>query len=140
MMNKNLELINELVAAEPVKVTEPNQILPFVEEWREAAQEHFIVITLDGAHHVIKTRVVSVGLINRALVHPREVFRDAIIDNAAAIIMCHNHPSGNLEPSDEDIQITTRLKQASKIIGIEILDHIIISSYGHYSFLEAGKI
>ncbi len=143
-MNKKLELIKELMAIEaaetPVKITSPDHILPFVEEWREACKEHFIVTTLDGNHSVIKTRVISIGILNRTLVHPREIFRDAILDNAAAIICCHNHPSGGVTPSTEDIQITRRLKDASKIIGIEILDHVIISKRGYYSFLEEGKL
>lgn len=143
-MNRKLELIKELMAIEaaetPIKITGPDHILPAVEEWREAAQEHFIVTTLNGAHEIIKTRVVSIGLINRTLVHPREVFNNAITDNAAAIILCHNHPSGNVEPSTEDIKITARLKQAGIIIGIEIMDHIIIAKRGYYSFLEEGKL
>lgn len=139
-----LKLIKELMAIEvaetPVKITSPDQILPFVEKWRYEDQEHFIVTTLNGAHQVIKTRVISIGIMNRTLVHPREIFKGAILDNAAAIILVHNHPSGNIDPSIEDIQITKRLKDASIIIGIGILDHVIISSRGYYSFLKEGKL
>jgi DNA repair protein RadC len=137
-------LLNELFALEtanPVKkITAPSDILPAVWEYAEKNQEHFIVTSLNGAHEVIETRVCSIGLLNRTLVHPREIFRQAIIDSAAAIIIIHNHPSGNLEPSQEDNEITKRIKDAGIIIGIEVLDHIIISKCGYYSFLEEGKL
>ena len=139
-----LKLIKELmimeVAETPVKISSPDHILPFVEKWRCEDREHFIVITLNGSHNIIKTRVISIGIVNRTIVHPREIFRDAILDNAIGIILVHNHPSGNVDPSTEDIEITTRLKNASKIIGIEILDHIITAKRGYYSFLEEGKL
>jgi DNA repair protein RadC len=137
-------LLNELFALEtanPVKkITSPSDILPAVWEYAEKNQEHFIVASLNGAHEVIETRICSIGLLNRTLVHPREIFRQAIIDSAAAIIIIHNHPSGNLEPSQEDTEITKRIKDAGIIVGIKVLDHIIISKCGYYSFLEEGKL
>ena len=137
-------LLSELWALEakdPVKrVTSPANIIPAVLQYAEKDQEHFIVINLDGEHKVISINVVSMGILNRTLVHPREIFRRAIVDNSACIMLCHNHPSGNLEPSIEDIEITNRIKSAGKIIGIEVLDHIILSKRGYYSFLEEGKI
>lgn len=137
-------LLNELFALEtanPVKkITAPSDILSAVWKYAEKNQEHFLVASLNGAHEVIETRVSSIGILNRTLVHPREIFRQAIIDNASAIIIIHNHPSGNLEPSQEDIEITKRIKDAGFIVGIEVLDHIIISKCGYYSFLEEGKL
>ena len=85
-------------------------------------------------------RIVSIGLINRTIVHPREVYADAIVDRATAIIVCHNHPSGNLEPSDEDTAVTGQLKEAGEILGIKLLDHVIFAVSGYYSFLEAGAL
>lgn len=109
-----------------------------------AKQESFYVVTLDGAHKPIKALEVTKGLVNRTLVHPREIFRDAILDSAISILVAHNHPSGTLEPSTEDKEITRKLKQAGEIIGIDVLDHLIVDSSGrskgYYSFAEHGII
>ena len=90
--------------------------------------------------HVMNIHVVSLGTVNRTLIHPREVFVDAIREKATAIILCHNHPSGNSEPSDADLETTKTLVKASKIIGIPILDHIIFNCQGYFSFLEHGLL
>ena len=103
-------------------------------------QEYFIVITLDGAHNLIQKRVVFIGTLNRTLIHPREIFADALTDRAADIVLIHNHPSGSLEPSREDLDITRQLEDAGKILGINILDHIIISKSGYYSFQENKRL
>lgn len=103
-------------------------------------QEHFCVLTLNGASNIIKFHTITIGLLNHSLVHPREVFRIAIKDNAHSIICLHNHPSGNLNPSDADIQVTSQLKQAGDIIGITVLDHIIIAKTGLTSMRECGYL
>lgn len=103
-------------------------------------KENFLVLTLDGAHQVIRIRLVSLGLLNRCLVHPREVFQPAILDGAAGILAVHNHPSGLLEPSREDKDITRRLRDAGNILGIPLLDHLIVSKNGFYSFQEQGEL
>jgi DNA repair protein RadC len=84
--------------------------------------------------------VIHIGTLNQSIVHPREVFRPAIQDNAAGIIISHNHPSGTLEASRSDVQITQRLKEVSKLVGIELLDHVIISKEGYYSFSDEGLL
>ena len=99
-----------------------------------------MLITLDGASKVIEKRVIFIGTLNQSLVHPREIFRPAILDNSAGIIIAHNHPSGTLEASRADIQITDRLKDVSKLMGIELLDHVIISKNGYYSFSDEGML
>jgi len=143
-MNRKQELLHELMVMEKEnptkKITAPGDAFPLYAEYCDKKQEHFMVTTLNGAHELIKTHVVSIGLVNRTLVHPREIFRPAIEDNAAAIMICHNHPSSNLEPSIEDKEITTRLIKAGIIIGIEILDHLIVSTKGYYSFLEENLL
>lgn len=101
--------------------------------------EHFFTITLNGAHQVIDVHVTTKGLVNRTLVHPREVFRPAIADNATAIIIAHNHPSGNLDPSMEDKDVTRRIKQAGDILGIKVLDHLIFSTNEYRSMLESNE-
>lgn len=118
------------------RIQHPSDVLPLLLPYADKKQEYFLCISLNGAYEVIKTRVVSIGLLNRTMVHPREVFADPIMDRAAAIIVSHNHPSGNLEPSAEDREITSRLRKAGEIIGITLLDHIIISEKGHFSFLK----
>jgi len=85
-------------------------------------------------------RVVTIGLVNKSQVHPREVFADVIAERASAVIVAHNHPNGTLQPFNEDIKITTRLKEAASVLGINLLDHIIFNSKGYYSFAEKGKL
>ena len=121
-------------------VTRPEDILPHVAYLKEKRQEHFICITLNGAGEVLGNRTITLGLLNHSLVHPREVFAEAITDRAASIICIHNHPSGSLEPSSQDIAITTQLRDAGAIIGIQLLDHIIVSKNGHLSMRERGLL
>ena len=96
-------------------------------------QEYFVVLTLDGANRLISKRTVTIGTLTASLVHPREVFADAITDRAASIIIAHNHPSGNLEASEADKQVTHRIRKAGEILGIELIDHLIITKNGFTS-------
>ena len=130
----------EVMENRPTKIGSPSDCVPLLGDYRDCEVEKFIVIALDGSHSVIRTEVISSGILNRAIIHPREVFRTAIMANAASIIIAHNHPSGNLDPSKEDRDITYRLKDAGELLGIEVLDHIIVSIKGYYSFLEEGEI
>ena len=116
------------------------ELLPYVQNYAMKKQEHFLCVTLNGGHEIIQVTCISVGTLNATIIHPREVFSVAIKENAAAIILCHNHPSGNVEPSDADIRTTKKLIDASKIIGIPILDHIIIDCNDHFSFMENGLL
>lgn len=122
------------------KITGPGTVLALVGEIRARRQEHFLVLSLDGANRLIEKRVVFIGTLNASLVHPREVFALAITDRAAAIILVHNHPSGQLEPSREDLAITERLCQAGELLGIEVLDHLIVTAESHVSFNERGLL
>ena len=108
-------------------------------KWQGKKQEHFLLATFDGGRHLIKVYSVFIGTLNYAPIHPREIFRRAILDNAASIIVAHNHPSGNATPSEEDRQVTRDLKEAGRIIGIELTDHIIITKKnGFFSFAGNG--
>lgn len=100
-------------------------------------REHFAVLHLDTAHQLISTEIVSVGTLNAALVHPREVFKGAILANAASIICAHNHPSGRVTPSQEDRTILARLKSAAEILGITLLDFLIVSEDAYWSSSES---
>ena len=122
------------------KISAANDLIPYLLNYANKKQEHLLCISLNGAHQIIQIRVVSIGLVNTTQVHPREVFADPITDRACAVIIAHNHPSGKLDPSEEDISVTLRLEEASKILGIKLLDHIIFSIHGYYSFAEQGKI
>ncbi len=117
-------------------IMKPSDIIPYVKHYSIESKEHFICITLSGAHEIIQIHVTSIGTINKTLVHPREIFSYAIKENAAAIILCHNHPSGKVEPSEEDIESTELLREASVLLGITLLDHIIIGGDSYFSFLE----
>lgn len=121
-------------------IREPADVLKLCSHLCDRKQEHFLAITLNGAHEVIASRVITIGLVDRAQIHPREVYADAVCDRASSIIVAHNHPSGRLEPSDEDIRITEDLKAAGKLLGIQLLDHVIFSSRGFYSLREEGKM
>jgi len=122
------------------RITSAQDVYSLLHDYSSKEKEHFIAITLDGRSNVIEKRVIHIGTLNQSLVHPREVFRPAIQDNAAGIIIAHNHPSGTLEASRADSQITQRLKEVSKLVGIELLDHVIISKEGYYSFSEEGLL
>lgn len=134
------DLLSVRSTREPYKVSCPSDIFSVLKRYANARNERFIVLTLDGAHQVIKANIISIGLVNRTVVHPREVFYPAIIQNACAIICSHNHPSGRLDPSPEDRDITDRLRRASEILGITLLDHVIIGRSGFYSFVEHGLL
>ncbi|MCP4107309.1 MAG: JAB domain-containing protein [Desulfobacteraceae bacterium] len=111
--------------------------LPYLEDIKDKKQEHFVCISLNSANRVIRKRIITIGLLNKTQVHPREIFADAITDRAAAIIIAHSHPSGEPEPSVSDLKITQRIQEAGKIIGINVLDHIIVSKDSYYSFQES---
>jgi DNA repair protein RadC len=122
------------------KIRMPADVLPWLKKFAKRKTESFVVVTLNGAHEVIRTREVSRGLVNRTLTHPREVFEGAIRDRAVAIVIAHNHPSGNTQPSNEDHEVTRRMAQAGEFIGIRVLDSVIVTKVGYYSFLEQGRM
>lgn len=135
-----LEFARRVFAPRNYRIRHPSDALPLLRHYADRPQEHFIVLTLNGAHEVISVRVVSVGLVNRTLVHPREVFTDAIKDRAVAVIVAHNHPSGTVHPSNEDHAVTRSLQEAGDILGIRVLDHIVFAGAEHFSFLENGEL
>ena len=102
--------------------------------------EHFGIVLLDTKHRVLRTRVLSVGTLDASLVHPREVFREATLGGAAAIVLFHNHPSGDLVPSGDDVALTTRLVRAGDLMGVDVIDHIIVADACYCSFKETGRL
>ncbi len=115
----------------PREIRGPDDVVAFMGvRLRREQREHFVVLLLNARHEVMAYETVSVGSLNASIVHPREVFKPAVIAAAATIVLCHNHPSGDPEPSEEDLTITKRLVEAGELLGISVLDHIIIASRG----------
>ncbi|MFA6076019.1 MAG: JAB domain-containing protein [Negativicutes bacterium] len=125
----------------PQPIIKPADVTDFLKRMlTDSPQEKLIALHLNGKNEITGYNIISVGLMDRSLVHPRETFQAAILSNAAAIILAHNHPSGQLVPSDEDRKITNRLRNAGELIGIQLLDHVIVTCRGYYSFKEHGEL
>jgi len=118
------------------KIRHPKDIYNLIRHHADRKQERFLCVSLNGAHEVLAVRIITIGLVNRTIIHPREVFADPIHDRASAIAVAHNHPSGNLNPSDEDNEITNRLKASADILGLNFLDHLIFSERSYFSYRE----
>ncbi|MCX7610737.1 MAG: DNA repair protein RadC [Ignavibacterium sp.] len=135
-----LEFSKRFFIKEGIKIKNTEDVINLTSELKDKKQEYFLSLTLDGASNLIQKRTVFIGTLNHSIVHPREIFADAITDRAAGIIFVHNHPTGDANPSRQDIEITNRLVEVSKIVGIEVIDHVIISKNGYYSFQAEGKL
>ncbi len=135
-----IEFARRRIKPEGAKIETPSDLLPHVRHYADRRQEHFLCASINGANEILNIRVVSIGLVDRTPVHPREVFAEALSGRASAIIVAHNHPSGGLEPSASDVEVTGQLKAAGAVMGISLLDHIIFNQRGYFSFLEAGQL
>lgn len=124
-----------LVDSDQPIIDSPEKAVEQLADIRDKKQEYFVCLTLDGANRLITKRVITIGTLTASLVHPREVFADAITDRAASIIVAHNHPSGSLKPSDADQAVTERLREAGKLLGITLNDHLIVTKNGYSSLL-----
>jgi len=123
--------------SDPLSITSPDLLYPLIKKQiTDFYKEHFMVCSLTTRNTVIAVDVVSIGTLTASLVHPRECFSIAIKRHAATIILSHNHPSGDTDPSEDDLKITRRLVDAGKIMGIEVLDHLIITTNSYLSFKE----
>lgn len=124
--------------SKPLHTTQ--DVLACLEFFRDKKQEYFVTLSLDGAGNLILRRIVTIGLLDRSLAHPREVFAGPLTDRAASIILAHNHPSGIPEPSSQDIKTTQQLVAASILLGMPLEDHVIVTKSGYFSFRERGLI
>ena len=122
------------VSERPI-IDSPEKAVEQLSDIRDKKQEYFVCLTLDGANRLIAKRIITIGTLTSSLVHPREVFAEAISDRAASIIVAHNHPSGTLTASSADSEVTQRLEEAGAVLGIKLVDHLIVSSSGHLSIL-----
>jgi DNA repair protein RadC len=134
------ELARRYLLKDTVRITVSQDVLPLVADIAGKQQEYFVCISLNGANEVIEKRVVTIGLLDKSPIHPREVFADVIADRAAAVIFAHNHPSGDLQPSEADRHTHEQLTEAAKILGIRVLDHVIVTRKGYFGFQENGLI
>ncbi len=135
--------LSRRIQAEPFNLKKPvktpeDAARYFIPKFRGITHELFYTLLLNSSNQVFREILVSKGSLNASVVHPREVFRTAITESAASVILMHNHPSGNTEPSGEDLKITKILKEAGEILGIKVLDHIIIAGSGFTSFVQRG--
>ena len=119
-------------------IARPADVLPVIADIKDEKKEHFVAVFLNARNQVICRETVSVGSLNASLVHPREVFFPAIGSSAASVILAHNHPSEDVTPSREDIELTKRMAQAGEILGIEVLDHLVVSSQRFFSLKESN--
>ncbi len=130
-----IELSRRYLIKSNKKITSAKEVFEELLEYKNKKQEYFLTLYLDGANHLIEKRVITIGTLTQSLVHPREVLSPAIELRAASIIVAHNHPSGQLIPSIEDELITKRLLDSAKLLGIELIDHVIITNEGFKSIL-----
>ena len=132
----NYDIISRRFSRKIISIKQPNDVFQFLKKYSHSRQEQFLVITLNRSHYIIEVYISTIGLSYKTIVHPREVFIHLIKDNSFSFLVAHNHPSGHLEPSEEDKDITKTLLKSSRILGFSFLDHIIFSKNGYYSFRE----
>jgi DNA repair protein RadC len=130
--------VNYVASDKPrAKVSGPVDIADFVRSVLiDNSREQFIAMYLDASHCVVGYAIITIGIANQTLIHPREVFQRAILSGATAVVVAHNHPSGSVEPSQEDVCVTNRLKEAGTLLGIQLLDHVIVSDFAFNSLRE----
>jgi DNA repair protein RadC len=132
-------LVRDMV--ERPRLTSPRQMASYLlPEYGSCAVEQFGIVMLDTKHRVIRIKLVSVGSLDSTVVHPREVFREAAAASAAAIVLFHNHPSGDPAPSPDDITLTVRMVDAGEVMGIDVVDHLILADQTYFSMLESGRV
>jgi len=140
-MRARVMMVREGRRRKPVIVNCPSDVMRVLgAEVRRLDREHFWRIDLDAKNEVLDYEVVSMGTLTASLVHPREVFKGAILSNASGIIVSHNHPSGDPKPSQDDKQTTRRLAEAGKLLGIPLLDHVVLAEHRFFSFRERGLL
>ena len=131
----------DLPAKRSITIRSPSDVFENYQSlFKDQVRERFVVFWLNSANKVIGFEIISEGILNSSLTHPREVFRGAIVSTSASIILAHNHPSGNVEPSQEDIAITKQLVESGRIVGIPVHDHIIFADNSYTSLAERGFI
>ena len=121
-------------------IQSPVDALPYLDKMRRSSREQFVALYLNARHELVHQETISIGTLTRSLTHPREIFHPAITHLAASILVAHNHPSGDIAPSPDDLAVTKRLAEAGDLLGIPLLDHLILTTSGVYSFREHGHL
>lgn len=121
-------------------VTSPQEAVDILGKWAHEDKEHTVALFLNTKHRLIKSEVIAIGTVANTFMVPREVFRAALLAGAASLVIGHNHPSGDPEPSDDDLAVTQRISEAARIIGVNLLDHIVVGSNGWVSLARRGAI
>lgn len=135
-----IELGKRLNPENMIEILTAKDIWNCCADFRESKREHFVAFYLDTQNRLIERQIISIGTLNASLVHPREIFELALKNSAASVIFAHNHPSGEVGPSDEDEKITKRLVEAGKLLGIEVADHVIVAKTNYLSFQQKGLL
>lgn len=135
-----LEIAKRHLVRNALPVRTQEEILGRLAELRTRQQEHLVCLSLDGGQRLIAQRTVTIGTLDTVLAHPREVFSDPICERAASVIVAHNHPSGEVDPSEKDVALTQQLAAAGQLLGISLRDHIIITKTEHFSFKQHHMI
>jgi DNA repair protein RadC len=135
-----MEFTRRRIRPNGIRVRTPVDVVPLLHYLLDRPQEEVTTFSLNGAHEILRKRTVCVGLLTSCPIHPREVFVGPICDRANAVILAHNHPSGDPTPSEDDRKVTRQMKSAASIIGIKLLDHIVVARRGYYSFHEQGEL
>ena len=130
----------KIVSLKGVRLNRSDKVFDFYKTKINSSQEQFYCVYLDAGKKVIEEKLLFIGTANYSLIHPRDIFKEAYLINATGVICVHNHPSGGVKPSKEDINMTIRLREVGVIMGIKVIDHIIIGDDKYYSFLENGEI
>lgn len=133
-----IEFVRRRIKPEGIKFKDPWEIVGHIRHFADRKQEYFLCASVNGASEIMNIRVVSIGLVDRTLAHPREVFADPITDRAFGVILAHNHPMGPLQPSLSDLELTRNLQKAGEIMGMAVIDHVIFNRTEYFSFLEQG--
>jgi DNA repair protein RadC len=131
-----LELAKRYLLRDEQPLTSQQDVLIRLSDIRGKQQEHCVCLSLDGGQRLLAQRTITIGTLDAVLAHPREVFSDPIVDRAASVVIAHNHPSGDAQPSQKDITLTQQLVAAGQMLGIPLRDHIIVSKKDHYSFRQ----
>ena len=121
-------------------IAQPTDVLPHLSDIAHSDREQFVCLHLDARNTPRNVEIVSTGSLSASIVHPREVYKAAILNNAAAVIVAHNHPSGNPSPSEDDINLTRRLVQAGELLGIDVLDHLIVCPDGSFLSMKEDRL
>jgi DNA repair protein RadC len=135
-----IEFVRRRIKPSETKILETRDILPLVRHFAFQRREHVVAITINGANEVMGMHTVAIGSLDKAPLDPREVFSQAIAEKASGVILAHNHPEGGIQPSEADVEATARIKDASAIVGVPLLDHVIFNRTDYFSFVENGML